>query len=572
MHLSPTTHPATPKRVSKVRQACDGCRTRKVRCDGRQPCVNCMGEGSECTFLAVPKKTGPKGRRKPRPTAADGGAAAYFSTSVPSTVRCTLQLPQIHQENNTGSGRATLPPSSIGGDGSESPHIAERNGFRLSPRVTHAVMAACLDAFFTHKYPITPILDRKQVRHALPHLRERPELYGMITACCAVMVLSPDIIVINGTASAPSDPPTRWQDSLANNDKGADKHDIPSADFLISETIRARNFCDSVEHPSLTTIQTSFFLFSAFFCLGKDTSAWHYIREAITTLQSLRLHEEATYDEMTDPTMALYGRRLFWVLFITERAYALQRHRPLTLQSAIKLPYAADESRYEASILPGLLDLISLFRNFDTEFITMWNVSNSPPNPASQHHLAKLQKVLELALPRITERTAIQQADLLLSREWLKLVVWQLCVSKTLLCSASPEESMSLRFPISVARNVVTTTSALPESALEANGVGILEKIFDVGCSLADVLALKPSCLPRTALQVGPTELLREIVHIVGTYIGGSPRHWRVLAAKAEESLRSATMYVMAEGERHMMDFEGGNSSGVVEEESDDDL
>ncbi|KAG5984642.1 hypothetical protein E4U55_003863 [Claviceps digitariae] len=598
------------RRFCKVRQACDSCRARKIRCDGLRPCANCLHVGCECTYLAVPKKTGPKGRRKARPV--DARTASYFSTVLPSAVRASTGLtlaasagarqysrhpppappsaphhpPDHHHRHHVhiSPKQTPSPPhesptrdASLASDGA--------GDFLPSPCITKDLMLSCLDAFFTYKYPITPILDRREVRNAVFDLQHRPEMYGLITACCAVMVLSPDIISLgDNDASAATSSPSPSPSSSASsrppliappNDSPSflprrpPPSDVPTAEFFISETVRARAFCDCVERPSLTTVQTSFFLFSAFFCLGKDTSAWHYIREAITVLQSLRFHEESTYSGIQDAVTARYTRRMFWVLFITERAYALQRHRPLTLQSAIALPSAGQDVG-EETIMSGLLDLISLFRNFDAEFLKMWNTNSEAPVCAStRDYPAKLQRFLQDAIPQVATRTANQQADLLLSREWLRIVVWQLCVSKKFLCSWSPLESMSFQFPVSVARNVVTVTSRLPGGALEANGVGILEKIFDVGCSLADILAVNPHCVPRTALQVSPADYLREMVRLVGTAVGGSPRHLRVLAAKAEEGLRSATLYVMAATEGPGSDRSA--SASLVGDGSDDE-
>ncbi|KAG6034682.1 hypothetical protein E4U41_006467 [Claviceps citrina] len=564
--MTTSAHPdADPRRrFCKVRQACDSCRARKIRCDGARPCGNCLHVNFECTYLAVPKKTGPKGRRKAKPV--DPRTASYFSTVLPSAVRASTApssaeppcYPYSHHvpisPKQTPSPPREAADASVASDGGD---------FVPSPRLTMDMMLSCLDAFFTYKYPITPILDRAEVLHALHDLPHRPEMYGLITACCAVMVLSPDIIVFGdkdrAAAPSPSGPPFANRGLLP---------EIPTAEFFISETVRARNFCDCVERPSLATVQTSFFLFSAFFCLGKDTSAWHYIREAITVLQSLRFHEESTYSRMRDAVHARYTRRMFWVLFITERAYALQRHRPLTLQSAIALPSAGHEVG-EEKIMSGLLDLISLFRNFDSQFLKMWNTpGDSRVCASTKDYPAKLQQFLDDSIPEVANRTANQQADLLLSREWLRIVVWQLCVSKTLLCSASPLESMSFQFPVSVARNVVTATSLLPRAALEANGVGIVEKIFDVGCSLADVLSVNPHCVLRTALEVSPADYLREIVRLVATAVGGSPRHLGVLAAKAEECLRSSTLYIMASGDPGS---DRSASASLVGDAADDD-
>ncbi|KAL6892099.1 hypothetical protein GGI43DRAFT_414129 [Trichoderma evansii] len=561
MNPPEATHSVSSKRAGKVRQACDGCRTRKIRCDGTHPCANCIDNSCSCTYFAVPKKTGPKGSRKAR--LAESRKPAQFSTTVPLAVRATTnqQLP-LSLDYGTVS-ESSAEPSFARDAGAP---VAGDGGFVPSSRIPIEFMTSCLDAFFTHNYLITPVLDRRQVQDALPNLRSMPEMYGLITACCAVMVLSPDIIITDNAETRVSSL-AGFQNEDESSSASISAFEIPRVEFLIAETIRARSYCDYIEHPSLTTIQTSWFLFAAFFCLGKDTSAWHYIREAITVLQSLRLHEDAAHAEIQDPKVALYARRMFWVLFITERAYALQRHRPLTLQKAITLP-SVESSPEEAHILSGLLDLISLFQNFDTAFINLWNVSDNPPFSAPKEYLVKIQQALDLALPRVSERTIAQQADLLLSREWLKLMVWQLSVSKTLLCSTSPDESMSLRFPVSVARNVVLTTALLPEKALEANGVGILEKIFDVGCSLVDVMSLKaaPSLLPRSAMQVSPADYLCEIVHLVGR---GSPRHLKVLAAKAEECLRSSTLYNVAGNWRSFEEPE--TSVLVLEDESDQD-
>ena len=157
----------------------------------------------------------------------------------------------------------------------------------------------------------------------------------------------------------------------------------------------------------------------------------------MTVLQLLRLHEEITYKNLND-SYATYCRRTFWLLSITERAYALQRHRPLTLQRTIALPTVSPGP--ESIILSGFLDLVSLFQNFDDEFLSLWNLSStigaSPTSSASPQSLIQLQDILKFAIPNVSQRTEVQQADLLISRQWLKTMVWQLCVTKGLLSSA----------------------------------------------------------------------------------------------------------------------------------------
>lgn len=515
------------QRPTKVRQACDACRTRKIRCDGAKPCANCLHVNHcDCTYLAVPKKTGPKGKRKKPPVQA---GPVFFRTSFPDVVRASnregaspsgssdsASTPQpITQPifHIPGQYQFIISSSSSLGNNSLSPFIP-------NPAITEVFMKAALDAFFTYKYPITPILDRQQLEAAIPVIASLPEVYALITACAAVMVLSPDAIVMS-------------------DDMVSESHEMPSADLLLSEALRARALSDYIENPTITTIQTAFFLFSVYFCLAKDTSAWHYLREAITILQSLRWHEEETYTRVLDPQSAILARRIFWVLFITERAYALQRHRPLTLQDSIRLP-TVDDNPAEEREIAGLLDLVGLFKNFDTTFLHLWNSSEDASKTATREYLVLLQQALEQSLPYVSQRTPPQQADLLLSREWLKLIVWQLCISKTTLRDSGPDESLSLHFPVSIARNMVRTTALLPASALEANGVGILEKMFDVGCSLADVLSLEAHRPGYTTMQASPTDYLLEIMRVVQTAVGGSPRHVKVLKEKSDSLLKSS--------------------------------
>jgi hypothetical protein len=178
-----------------------------------------------------------------------------------------------------------------------------------------------------------------------------------------------------------------------------------------------------------------------------------------------------------------------------------------------------------------------LFQNFDDTFLSLWNLSSANSMTSAQS-LIQLQDTLQFALPDVSDRTEIQQADLLVSRQWLKTMVWQLCVTKGLLSSFTANESMSFQYPVTIARDVVLVSRLLPAKAFEAHGVGILEKVFDIACSLADVLQLYPSSMQVAGLLVGPRDYLMELMMILGTVLGGSSRYARLLAAKVDECLQ----------------------------------
>ena len=521
--------PESHTKLSKVRQACDCCHTRKIRCDGEDPCANCKATDLRCTYLVVPKKKGPKGPRIGKPTSTfrrkrEHILAENITPKVPPPIAS-----QVTEQRSL--------PVEDAFDGTF--------GFKPSPLISTDIIRRCVDGFFAHKYPIMPVLDREGIYASLDNLHAHPEQYGLLTALCSVIILQPEILGPPGASVNP-----------------ADAKEMPSTELFIAETHRSRRFFEYIESPTLATVQTSFFLYAALFCIGRDNSAWFYIREAMTMLQIQRLHEEDTYSNMADPQYAVYCRRTFWLLFITERAYALQRHHPLTLQRTIDLPTVSPGP--EATILSGFLDLVSLFQHFDDSFLSLWNLSsaNSPTSPQSLVHL---QDILRLALPDVSERTEIQQADLLISRQWLKTMVWQLCVTKGLLSSSTAHESMSFHYPVTIARDVVLVSRLLSPKAFEANGVGILEKVFDIGCSLTDVLLLHHSSMQVSSFEIGPRDYLMELMRILGTVLGGSSRYLRLLAAKADECLQ-----VRVRGS--LSDSESLNDMAVIEEiENDDD-
>jgi hypothetical protein len=62
-----------------------------------------------------------------------------------------------------------------------------------------------------------------------------------------------------------------------------------------------------------------------------------------------------------------------------------------------------------------------------------------------------------------------------------------------------------------------------------------LEKIFDMGCSLADVMKVLPSRQSR--FEIGPRDYLVEMLGMLSTIRGGQSRYLPLLAAQADEVL-----------------------------------
>lgn len=467
-----------------TKRACDACHRRKIKCigDGNRPCKNCSSSGLTCTYNAIPQKKGPKGSR----------------AKVISELRETQRQSQ-------------LTAAQINDIQAHSPRFVPRNLLTLD------MITACVDYYFANVYPTQPILQRIKVGETIGQMGSNVEAYCLVMSLCGYMLIQPNMSVpLNASEGLDIVPQSSYQ----------------LGQILVQETLRARKSYEYVENPTIWTVITSFFLFGSHFCLDKHNTAWFHLRESTTLAQLLGMHDEMHY-QIPDVTESSRRRRLYWLLFVTERAYALQKHRPLTLQATINLP-TLEEDPAEAVELNGFLQLVRLYRPFDETFVGLWNKAK---NGCTTHFLAQLQQQLTEALPVYLQCTETQAVDLRCSQQWLRTMVWQLSISHGFLSSAAAESAMTFTFPVEVSRDLMTSASHFSQQAMEVHGIGLIEKLFDVACTLMDVM----SCVPYNAAghEYGPREYLDQMMRLISTLRGGQQRYMPLLLAKMSETMPS---------------------------------
>lgn len=169
--------------------------------------------------------------------------------------------------------------------------------------LTIEVIEACVEYYFANLYPIQPILHRQRVQHAIMIMEQDVEAYCSLAAMCAFVLIQPHMVLPPNVA--------------VRNESGATSN-LQLAYMLLEEAIRVRRNYDFVESPTLRSIYTSFFIFECYFCLDKQNAAWAYLRQALTLAHIMGMHDEETYKtgEIAETSRK---RRLFWLLFITER-------------------------------------------------------------------------------------------------------------------------------------------------------------------------------------------------------------------------------------------------------------
>ncbi|KAF1827297.1 uncharacterized protein K489DRAFT_289958, partial [Dissoconium aciculare CBS 342.82] len=469
------------------KRACDACHRRKVRCigDGSRPCKNCSSAGLTCTYNAIPQKKGPKGSR----------------AKVISELRETQRQSQMIVKHFPG---ASSPPTS--------PIYPSNSRLLSAPMITR-----CVDYFFANLYPTQPILHRQKVGETIGQMETNVEAYCLTYSLCAYMMIQPNMEL---PAEVFENTPLQPQPSLQ------------LGQTLLREAIRARKAVNYNEEPTIWSVVTSFFLFGCYFCLDRQNTAWFHLREATTLAQIMGMHEESNY-QMPDIIESSRRRRLYWLLFLTERAYALQQHKPLTLHATINMP-TCDEDPSETTELSGFVHLVNLFRPFDDTFVGLWNKSRVG---CSTTWLAQLQQQLSAALPDYLNCTESQAVDLRCSQQWLRTMVWQLSISHGFLSSsAAADSSMNFRFPIEISRDLLTAASGFSQASMEVHGIGLIEKLFDIACTLTDVMAVLPS-EQSCGVALGPRHYLNQLMTLIGNLRGGSDRYLPVLLEKIDGTI-----------------------------------
>ena len=408
---------------------------------------------------------------------------------------------------------------------SRSPTFSPSPGL-LTPDLIHA----CSDFFFAHMYHTTPIVEKDQLQAMVRSMSQSAEAYCLVAALCAFMLIQPGI-------AAPISQGLKDSSGSFTNPK--------MGNALMEEAVRVRKAEDYIEYPTANTIRTSFFLFGCCFGLNKHNAAWFHLREATALVQLLGMQDESAY-VYGDAVENSRKRRLFWLLFVTERAYALQKHRPLTLHATIGLPTMDHD--VSASI-SGFIHLVNLYRPFDDMFIGLWNKSRAD---CTTYFLAHLQQELSNALPDHLDTTESQAADLRTSQQWLRTMVWQLSIMNGYLSSTSSDVCMTFRYPIEIAKDLVAVTSRISKQSMEVHGIGLVsfpiecilgtsliasrqvEKVFDVACTLIDVMACVPD---RASYGPAPQQYLNQMLVLISTLRGGEARYLPLIMAKIRDEL-----------------------------------
>lgn len=183
----------------------------------------------------------------------------------------------------------------------------------------------------------------------------------------------------------------------------------------------------------------------------------------------------------------------------------MRRHRPLTLLVSPSSPSISGlPQELQTS---GFTYLVKLYQPFDEIFLGSWNHTSSATSIASVLALeTHLQQTISVGM----KMSEIQLADLLVSQQWLRLIVWQLAMKLGYLSSSSKHESLSFRYPVNIARDLMISTWPIAVHSMEIHGLGLVSLpefytdfyhiIFNIPLLTDSMSRLKSSSISVTSL------------------------------------------------------------------------
>jgi hypothetical protein len=239
------------------------------------------------------------------------------------------------------------------------------------------------------------------------------------------------------------------------------------------------------------------------------------LREAIAMIQMLSIdrHRSNGNLDLSAPELAR-RQRLYWEAFIHERFLTMMSNYPSILPP-LRTGAPFKDPTIPLHVHVGFSRIIRLFVIMDDDFLAHWTAQDDPSQATREMTAAWIELKQEeldndeaFATAETTSiqngataavaLTELQQADLYITRTWLRTLVWQLAMSHCLLSSEPPSSShvaMSLVFPVRRLSAQLRQLVAQLEfkTSIGMHGFGILQKIFEITNTIADVMALVPA-------------------------------------------------------------------------------
>ncbi|KAF2790916.1 hypothetical protein K505DRAFT_250117 [Melanomma pulvis-pyrius CBS 109.77] len=447
-----------PQPQKRVAKACDACKLRKVKCNGQERCQQCSHLGLRCVYTVSAKQRVQYGKR-----------GHLISEYKNKTANVVAAAPPILPAS----------PSSVG---YPSPYgqLAERDP--LSPGVaripySQSFFLDLIPEYMEGVYPVQPVITENELRQYIQAMEFDQEIQSFMYAFAAC--------TLNLTCYG---------------DKRTEEV-LQTIEILMNRSIETLRPPLANFRSSVMRAMQSMFIHNCLMSMQASDAAFHYMRDSISAIQLLRI-DSADIMAPLPPHERSRRQRLYWQAYIHERFVAILDYRQAILPPLDNLP--EDDPTIPLSVHEGFNQIIKLFRLLDSEFLKNWLGSQ---NQASSVTCAWVEaKSRELEGDEDLNSTALsmmQRADLVITREWLRTIVWRLAMSQALLSSRTSKECLSLLFPVRLSKSLRQQVASMSREDIEVHGSSIVQKLFEITDTIVDVLLHVPAAtLEETALRI----------------------------------------------------------------------
>ncbi|KAK7724321.1 hypothetical protein SLS64_000656 [Diaporthe eres] len=377
-------------------------------------------------------------------------------------------------------------------------------------------MSPLIPDFESYTYPVNPIITSEQIRNCIDLMS--------IDATRAALAYSFAAVTINLTMTQQQHTHKLSINFINSNGFGMPITTSERIHDLMNHSIRAKGqatptdaLSDNCLSDDLLEIQiaTCIFLEICWMAFKKPKHAFLVLREAIALIQLL--HVDRGPGTLTGSEHAR-RQRIYWEAYVHERFLTIANCFP-SIMPPLRNGQMTEDHTIPINIDSGFRRIIKLFLILDDDLLANWMAQNdNAADPLSCNRLEKdgitvewieqkqqqiddeeaeveaEQQRLEGTPAALTE---LQLADLFITRAWLRTIVWQLAMSDFLLSSgptgSERHEALSLFFPAHrLSAQLRKLAQFQVETSIGKHGSGILQKIFEIANTIADVMTLFP--------------------------------------------------------------------------------
>ncbi|KAL5117187.1 hypothetical protein ACEQ8H_004875 [Pleosporales sp. CAS-2024a] len=457
--------PPVQKRAVK---ACDACKRRKVKCNGQARCQQCAHLGLRCVYSTTGKQRS-QGKRghvisEFRKQMSAGHGSAVSPPLLPAIAAAQGQQspPQQQQQQQFQTQFENVPQ--VGEHMSDNSPTTPSSPFPL--QYGKSLFLDLIPDYMSGVYPVQPVIAEHELRQYIQVMDTDQEARSFIYAF--------------GGATLNL---TRYGDSRTD------------------EVVRM------IEHLMDCSIETMIPAHRHYRSLQGSDAAFFYMRDAIAHIQMLRIDNAEQAATLSQPERSR-RQRMYWQAYVHERFLAILDYRHAILPPLYTLPEG--DCTIPLQVHEGFNQIIKLFRLLDPEFLQSWlDTQSGATGTVTSSWVEAKSRALEEgdaeteALDVAAGLSAMQRADLTITREWLRTLVWRLAMGQTLLSTRSSKECLSLLFPIRLSQTLRLHVSQMTRKDIGVHGSSMTQKLFEITDTIADVLIHVPAAtLDETALRI----------------------------------------------------------------------